>query len=73
MLSDEFPINRGVRQNCPISTILFNLFINDILNKCEKYGVIIGHKRCCGGLFANDIVLIAPSRKNLQKMLSLVF
>ena len=73
MLSDEFPINRGVRQGCPLSPILFNLFINDILNKCEKYGVSIGPKRCCGGLFADDIVLIAPSRKNLQKMLSLVF
>ena len=72
MLSNEFPINRGVRQGCPLSPILFNLFINDVLNKCEKYGVSIGNKRCCGGLFADDIVLVAPSKKNLQKMLSSV-
>jgi len=70
MLSDEFPINRGVRQGCPLSPILFNLFINDILNNCEKYGVQIGNNYCCGGLFADDIVLIAPSEKKLKIILN---
>ena len=69
MLSNEFPIKRGVRQGCPLSPILFNLFINDILNDCEKYGVNIGRKKCCGELFADDVVLIAPSAKNLEKLL----
>jgi len=63
MLSYEFPINRGVRQDCPLSPILFNLFINDILDGCDQYGVSIGNKRCCGGLFADDIALIAPSAR----------
>jgi len=47
----------------PLSPIIFNLFINDILNDCEKYGVNIGRKKYCGGLFADDIVLIAPCKK----------
>jgi len=63
MLSSEFPIHRGVRQSCPLSPILFHLFINDVLNRGEKYGVNLGNKRCCGGLFADDIVLIAPTAK----------
>jgi len=65
MLSNEFPIKRGVRQGCPLSPILFNLFINDIRNECEKYGVNIVRKKCCGGLFAYDVVLIAPSVKKI--------
>ena len=51
----------------PLSPILFNLFINNILNDCEKYGVNIGRKKCCGGLFADNVVLIAPSAKNLER------
>ena len=60
MLSNEFPIHYGVKQGCSLSPILFNLFINDILNNCDKYGVSIGNKKCCGDLFVDDIVLIAP-------------
>jgi len=45
MLSNEFPIKRGVRPVCPLSPILFSLFINDILNDCEKYDVSIGRKK----------------------------
>jgi len=61
-LSESFNIKKGFRQGCPLSPILFNLFINDIFNNCNKYGISIGEKRCCGGLFADDIVLCAPTR-----------
>ena len=44
----------------------------NILNDCEKYGGNIGRKKCCGGLFADDVVFIAPSAKNLEKLLKKV-
>jgi len=34
-LSESFNIRKGVRQGCPLSPILFNLFINDIFNNCN--------------------------------------
>jgi len=37
-LSKSFSIKKGVRQGCPLTPILFNLFINGIFNKYDKYG-----------------------------------
>ena len=48
---------------------MFNLFINDIFNNCNKYGISISDKRCCGGLFSDDIVLCAQTRSQLKKLL----
>ena len=70
--SESFNIMKGVRQGCPLSPILFNLFINDIFNDCKELGIPLGESRCCGGLFADDIVLCAPSRTKLKKMLKKV-
>jgi len=70
--SKAFRIKKGVRQGCPLSPILFNLFINDIFRDCNKYGVSIGSSLCCGGLFADDIVLCAPTRGSLNKLLKKV-
>ena len=71
-LSDSFDVMKGVRQGCPLSPILFNLFINDIFNDCDEFGIKIGNESCCGGLFADDIVLCAPTRGNLKKLLKKV-
>ena len=34
--------------------------------------LILEEKKCCGGLFTDDVVLIAPSAKNLEKLLKKV-
>jgi len=33
----------------------------------QKLGIPLGEFKCCGGLFADDIVLFAPSRTKLKK------
>ena len=56
MFSGEFSINRGEGQGCPLSHILFNLFINDIIiDNFYIYGVNIGNKKRFGGLFVEDL------------------
>jgi len=59
-------------KGCPLSPILFNLFINDVLDNCDKYGVNIDSQYCWGGLFVNDVVLVAPSEQALKKILNKV-
>lgn len=44
------------------SFILFNLLNNDVLDKCDEFGINIGkNKKCRRGLFVDNFVLIAPS------------
>jgi len=66
--SESFSIMKGVRQGYPLSPILFNLFINDIINDFSELGIPLGESICCGGLFVNDIVLCALSRTKLKKI-----
>jgi len=50
-----------------LSPIFFNLFINDIFNNCNELGVYTDNNKCCGGLFADDIVLCAPNQGQIKK------
>jgi len=64
-------IQRGVRQGCPLSPSLFNAYveqaIRDIKQKLEeeKIGVIIGGILISTIRFADDIVLLDTSEKDL--------
>jgi len=67
-LSEIFILEKGLCQGCPISLILFDIFINDILQGFEEFSVKIpgvkGHK-LCGLMFTNDIVVLAPDKSKL--------
>ncbi|KAH9245216.1 hypothetical protein BASA81_017312 [Batrachochytrium salamandrivorans] len=67
LLSDPFPVQRGVRQGYPLSGLLFNVFINDVLDGVAPI-LVPGlsqehHPR--GLMFADDIAIIAPSHESL--------
>jgi len=58
----NFQFTEVLQQSCPLTPILLDIFINDILNNCDKYGANISGKRCSGDLFADNGVLPAPSK-----------
>jgi len=64
----------GLQQGCVMSPILFSIFINGLAFQLESqgYGVRVrGH--WVGSLFyADDIVLLATSQEELQKMMAIV-
>jgi hypothetical protein len=60
-ITDAFRYERGVRQGCPASPTLFNLYINDILNKVSKTKIPGSKTEIAGLMFADDIVVIGDS------------
>ncbi|OIR56681.1 MAG: uncharacterized protein A8A55_2571 [Amphiamblys sp. WSBS2006] len=70
----EWDCEVGVRQGCPLSPILFILFINDILDDTGCLGVTIpGKKEKIGGLlFADDVVLLGESAQGIRDLLEKV-
>ena len=61
--SDFFDINFGVRQGSVLSPILFAVYLDDLSNLCASCG------SCYVILYADDILLIAPSVNKLENII----
>ena len=71
--SEAMPLEIGVRQGCPSSPILFNLFINDLVGELEAGGLGVDVPALDGPpvgalLFADDLVMLADSPGQLGTM-----
>jgi len=69
-----FDLHTGVRQGCVMSPVLFSFFINGLAREIKKntQGVSVGDTRVRLLLYADDIVLLAETSKDLQDMLDIV-
>lgn len=72
--TEWFELNTGVRQGCVMSPILFSLFINGLAREINEktVGIAVGERRVRLLLYADDIVLLAETAKDLQNMLDVV-
>ena len=73
--TDFFDIVLGLRQGCILSPLLFNLFVNDlkdILDKLNK-GIKLGNMNVSMLSFADDIVVMAESKKDLELALQSIY
>ena len=76
MLTEKFKIENGVKQGCPLSPTLFNIFINDFITGLESdrittpelYGKFI---TCL--LYADDIALLSTTSEGLQKSIDFLY
>ncbi|KAK3531242.1 hypothetical protein QTP70_015215, partial [Hemibagrus guttatus] len=68
--SDLFPVHVGLRQGCPLSPALFIVFMDRISRRSQGLeGVQFGDHRISSLIFADDVVLLAPSSLDLQHAL----
>jgi len=70
-LSKKFPLQVGVRQGSVLSPTLYSLFVSPIVEILKKRGLGVKMMEVWMGIlmYADDMVLIAESREELQEML----
>uniref|UniRef100_A0A669BJZ3 Reverse transcriptase domain-containing protein n=1 Tax=Oreochromis niloticus TaxID=8128 RepID=A0A669BJZ3_ORENI len=65
--SDSFLVGDGLRQGCPLSPVLFIIFMDRISRRSQvAEGFRFGGLRISSLLFADDVVLLASSGEGLQ-------
>ena len=71
--SYQFPIANGVRQGGNLSPLLFSVYIDDLLHSLQSapIGCHIGRRAVNVLAYADDIVLLSPSRAGLQKLVDM--
>jgi hypothetical protein len=74
---EKHPINRGIKQGCVLSPLLFNLYMNPLLEALEvsNYGYTFARNtnlRIPAVQFVDDLTLIANSKENMQGLIEIV-
>ncbi|KAJ4427396.1 hypothetical protein ANN_25017 [Periplaneta americana] len=70
-MSEGSEIGIGVRQGCPLSSTLFNIYLEDLVKNCFQNmgGVTVGGRRIKCIRFADDMALLAEEEMILRDML----
>ena len=63
-----------IRQRCILSPILFSMYTEGLLDRLRRMnaGVSVGRDKVCMLLYADDVVVMTESAKELQSLLDVV-
>ena len=71
ILSEWFPVKKGVRQSCVLSPYLFNILAEMVMRETLdgfQGGLQIGGRMITNLRYADDIILLAASEAELQEL-----
>jgi hypothetical protein len=70
--TEAFSLDRGVRQGCPMSPTLFEIFIEDLSESLRTHGITVPGLReiVASLLFADDVAILAESAQQLKSLLT---
>lgn len=72
MGTEKFRVKKGVRQGCPLSVLLFLIYLEDLEERWTRKnegGVVIGKDKIYCLKFADDVVVLADSAAGLRDMI----
>ena len=71
-----FNYTKGVRQGCPLSPFLFNIYVNDLIDTINKNSTVDVYLNACNKInalmYADDLVLISQTKEGLQRQIDSV-
>ena len=72
LIGEEFHVRNGVRQGGILSTLLFNLYIDECISRVSSLnvGCELLHRKVNIIGFADDLIMISPSLHGLQTILN---
>jgi len=71
-IGESFWTARGVRQECPLSPLLFNIVLADLeeeMGRVKWRGVKLGERRIYTLAYADDVVLMAEKEEEMRSMM----
>ena len=71
--SGSFTVKNGVRQGAVLSPTLFSVYMNSLLIQLENSGLgcHVGNHYYGSSAYADDVLLLSPTRRGLQQMFSI--
>lgn len=68
-----FFTSKGLKQGCPLSPILFALYIydlDDVLRSAQSGGSVIGRRKVFSLVYADDVAVLAEDERDMKEMLN---